>query len=665
MTLDTWRTQRCIEHVRAHTRLPKRIHLVTLLCCALLLVASSLQSLAARAPAAGGRIDSTAGDLAVRSISRLSGEWEFYWGRLYVPEDFSGADIPTPNGYLRVPGAWNDFLGQGRPIPGYGFATYRIVIPLKSSPIEPLALYIPYQQTAYRLWIDGVLKAENGVVSTSPENFVPEYRSVLPRFEPRSDQVEIVVQVANFAHRVGGMWNSPVVGPVSQMERWLFVRLATKVLLVGGFLIIALYHLFLYALRRETPKPALLGLFSLCVATRTLLMGDHILEAVLPLAWEWQVRIEYCAGFVEIAVMALLLRATFPAESPTAMVCAATLFGVGLGSAALLIPVSLSSNLLPTLLIAIALFMLYFIYVGILALIRGRPGGAIFFAGGMALAITASVDLLYYNRIVGTVNLTPFGYLALLISQAAIQAQEFTQALRNEAALVRELKESRRLLAGTDERERREVSEFLHSHVQTRLSLIMHKVESMLGALANDAAQAREGLEEICQEIDDIRENDIRQVSHSLHPTVIDVGLVSALRSLASQYSDAFQLSVQADPQVVKLDRLDFISDQEAEESIPHLLRLCAYRVVEECLSNIRKHASAERVSIDIRLRDANELVLTVSDNGKGFDPSAERSGLGLQVIQARAYEAGGRFAINTRSGAGTTITVTLPLKRH
>ena len=87
---------------------------------------------------------------------------------------------------------------------------------------------------------------------------------------------------------------------------------------------------------------------------------------------------------------------------------------------------------------------------------------------------------------------------------------------------------------------------------------------------------------------------------------------------------------------------------------------LCLYRVVQEALRNIAKHAAARRVDVTVR-RVADEVLVAVADDGQGFDLATAREqggGLGLRSIEERVRLAGGRLAIDTAPHQGTTITV-------
>lgn len=93
----------------------------------------------------------------------------------------------------------------------------------------------------------------------------------------------------------------------------------------------------------------------------------------------------------------------------------------------------------------------------------------------------------------------------------------------------------------------------------------------------------------------------------------------------------------------------------------PPVVEVVALRVAQEALANVRKHAAASRVDVELATDPAG-LRLTVADDGRGFEPGAPREGYGIDGMAARVREAGGAFALDTRPGGGTTVRVTLPV---
>jgi signal transduction histidine kinase len=141
----------------------------------------------------------------------------------------------------------------------------------------------------------------------------------------------------------------------------------------------------------------------------------------------------------------------------------------------------------------------------------------------------------------------------------------------------------------------------------------------------------------------------VRSLSHQLHPSVLrHAGLVPAMESLCTTFGTQHEIAV------------TFTS--EDVEPLPESVALCAYRVAQETLRNIAEHAEARRVNVRLA-RAENDLLLTVTDDGRGFDPTTARQrshGLGLVSMEERVRLAHGELTIRSES-TGTSITARLP----
>lgn len=139
----------------------------------------------------------------------------------------------------------------------------------------------------------------------------------------------------------------------------------------------------------------------------------------------------------------------------------------------------------------------------------------------------------------------------------------------------------------------------------------------------------------------------LRSISRLMHPGVVDhLTLDEALRHLTTAADWPF---------VVLLDADD-------TEGLGDAAKLASYRIAQEALTNVRRHASATKVAIAVRAMNG-EVVTTIRDDGAGFVVPAANTlaSLGLRSMQERALVAGGRCAVTSAPGVGTTITVTFP----
>lgn len=144
---------------------------------------------------------------------------------------------------------------------------------------------------------------------------------------------------------------------------------------------------------------------------------------------------------------------------------------------------------------------------------------------------------------------------------------------------------------------------------------------------------------------------DVRRLAVELRPAVLDdFGLVPALERLTDAFAEQTNI------------RVDFHSAL-GDTRLPNEVETALYRVVQESLTNIVKHANAQRVSVSIARRPSGAAAV-VEDDGKGFDQRTLREdGLGLLGMRERLGLIDGRLEIESRPGAGTTVVAEVPLR--
>ncbi|MBV9578515.1 MAG: HAMP domain-containing protein [Chloroflexi bacterium] len=240
-----------------------------------------------------------------------------------------------------------------------------------------------------------------------------------------------------------------------------------------------------------------------------------------------------------------------------------------------------------------------------------------------------------------------YGQLQLLNSELSGTNRELVRELQ---ARVEELDRSRRMITEAEERLRRDLAEVLHSRVQNRLLTTWYRLEEIQDLLREDPAAAPPALAEVRQLIDDIREHDVRELSHRLHPSIIRAGLLPALEVLVEE-TPRVTVELVADSGVQQLD-------DAATNGIPEVVRLTVYRVVEEALGNVIKHAHATRATVELRQLEAG-LHVEIADNGVGF--TALKTGLGLSSVAARVARLGGTWSIHSVPGQGTRVSASVP----
>jgi signal transduction histidine kinase len=231
-----------------------------------------------------------------------------------------------------------------------------------------------------------------------------------------------------------------------------------------------------------------------------------------------------------------------------------------------------------------------------------------------------------------------------------------------EAAIAHALRESREelrrlsgLLVSVQEDERRRIALDLHDGLGQSVSLIKLAIEKSAGLLAAGATdEAGESLRRLIPQVEEALV-EVRRVSTELRPSMLDdLGILPTL----SWFFREFEAVCGG----IVVERTFNV----AEHDVPAPLHITLYRILQEAVHNIVKHAGADRVRVRLaRVDDALQLV--IEDNGRGFDPDSVRwvhgqtRGLGLLSMKERASFSGGTYHMVSAPGKGTCITVSWP----
>jgi signal transduction histidine kinase len=245
------------------------------------------------------------------------------------------------------------------------------------------------------------------------------------------------------------------------------------------------------------------------------------------------------------------------------------------------------------------------------------------------------------------------------LAETLAQTREANRALRASeqqlAAKVRELEESRARIVKAQEGVRREIAAYLHGRVQGRLLIVGSRLRALrrdTGPLPGESDRLLAG---VVEQLDEIIQEELSGVSRRLYPSILRRGLVPALQSLG----DRFEASL---PVVLALDEPLLRREATDRNLLPEPVRLAAYRIAEEALTNVVKHARAGRVAVRLDGLSEGGLRLTVADNGRGFDVRSLPGGLGLAALQDYAGAVGGFAALHSAPGRGTTVIAILPV---
>jgi signal transduction histidine kinase len=241
-------------------------------------------------------------------------------------------------------------------------------------------------------------------------------------------------------------------------------------------------------------------------------------------------------------------------------------------------------------------------------------------------------------------RLAPALRRSLQAAAARRAAREQTQKLAESEARLRELAQH---LEYVKENERRLIAREIHDDIGTTLTALKFELTRLARELESrpSAAPRVNAMQELLGHAVAAS----HRIQHNLRPPVLDAGLVAALEWLVRGFSERHGI-----------DTLFESNREEVEVPPEHAAAL--YRVAQESLSNVSKHAQAKRVTVQL-FEAEDEVTLEVTDDGAGFDPRALAStpGFGLRGLVERARGFGGWAEINSAHGSGTTVMFAIP----
>lgn len=240
-----------------------------------------------------------------------------------------------------------------------------------------------------------------------------------------------------------------------------------------------------------------------------------------------------------------------------------------------------------------------------------------------------------------------------LAAQATVAIQNarlFAEVQSNQERL----RQLSRQIVNAQEKERQRVSRELHDEAGQALTALKISLEMILGSWSDIPEFVGEQMEEAIEMTDHTMEQ-IRLLAHDLRPPVLDTfGLSTSVEGLARDFGRRTGLEIDLNSQPLP--------------DLPDAVAISFYRFVQEALTNVARHANATQVGIELR-REHDKIILSVEDNGRGFDVkevirgSGKRTGIGLVGMQDRFELLKGWIEINSEPEQGTTVKACVPFE--
>ncbi len=583
----------------------------------------------------------------------LAGEWEFYWDRLYTYEDFlsGGVDAGLME-YVSVPQPWNTYQREGRSLPGFGYATYRVRV-TGADPSRPLSFRLDTMSTAYRLFVNDRELASNGQVGTGPDTSVPGCLPMTADFTPPGETFDIIVQVSNFTYARGGIWYEIALGTPGQIVSLNRIILYKDAILLGGLLIMALYFASFYVVLQRERSSKFFMLTCLVFVGRISLYGDMLLVRLFPgIPFRWLTVLVYATLYWIPTLILLLADSLYPIEARFNFRRAALLYSAAATLITAVLPIRVYTAVIYWLAVIGIGMLLFAVVITARAYFSGLKGAGLVLTAVFLIFLAGVHDLLYQANIL----LPIFGewssaatFFLMIVFSFSI-ARRLSDAYNKTQQLSRQLGEAlEKEKAATGELIKTELS-FLKAQIKPHF---LYNSLSIIAALSTKDPPKTKAL--LYDFSDYLRGSFDFENFDGVTPLERELGTVRAY------------LSIEKERYQGRL-RVEYDIDESISLSVP---MLAIQPLVENAIRHgIMTKTGGGTVWLSVR-REPGGTVISVRDDGVGISGErlaeimsspADKTGVGIRNIQRRLIlHYGQGLDIQSEPGQGTTVAMRIP----
>ncbi len=386
--------------------------------------------------ATGGVLDLQEWDVSEDGPVNLSGEWGFYWKQLLGPDEVGQR---APDYFIPVPDTWDHYDVEETANTPSGFATYSLTLRVPD-PQQTYALFVERQGSAYSLWVDGRLLAQNGRVGTDHDTMTPGNEPISVTFRPDGESVELVLQISNFYHRKGGFRNPIVIGLPDTIRRhqnhsWFIEGLSFGILFVMGF-----YHIFLYAFRPGDKASLFFAVLCWASALRASVTNMNILGSILPfVGWAAALRLEYLVFFLSPLLFALFVRSLYPKDVHRWFVRVVFGFGIAFTIFMVFTSTMVLSYTASYYQIIFLLEIVYLCFFLVRILARRREGALYIALASFVLFTAVVIEILAMRDLLPVGQVTSYGFLGFIFAQSVLLSSRLSKSYKEVENLSVEL----------------------------------------------------------------------------------------------------------------------------------------------------------------------------------------------------------------------------------
>ncbi|HEY9058974.1 MAG TPA: 7TM diverse intracellular signaling domain-containing protein [Pseudobacteroides sp.] len=577
--------------------------------------------------ATSGILDLAGWDFKTDGSIRLDGQWEFYWNKLLIPQQFtiSKTDMST------VPSPWKSTVVRGDELPDdEGYATYRLLVKMDNIP-RNAALNLKFVISSCKLWVDNKMVYASGIVGNSAKNHKGKFTPQVIPIAPEMNQFYITLQISNFGYASGGFITSIELGDMLTIVSQKNTRSFGDMFLFGSIMIMGLYHLTLFLLRRKEFYTLYFSILCFLISIRTLLMGEMLLYNFIPdIPLYIFLKISSSTLSLGLPFFVMFIHSFFPEDTPYWFVRISQIVGVLFTTITLTVNDKLSSLFLMPFQICGVLIIVLILFILSKAAYLKRDASHIFLIATISIVFITINDTLNGYGIIKTGFYIPIGLFLFIFVQSFML---FRKLVKQEELLLRS--ELRMLQAQIK-------PHFLFNALNTIISVSRSSSEKTIQLLLYLSDYLRCGFS---------FKNDEEFVDFDTE--ILHVK--SYLEIEKARFSDKLNIVYEIDNNI-ECKVPPYILQPLVENAVRHgILPL--------------KNGGTVRLSVK---KTDNMLYIVIEDNGVGMteeklnsilNGTDKTSGIGLSNVKGRIQRIYKRkIKIESAIGKGTIICITIPI---
>lgn len=380
----------------------------------------------------------------------LTGPWEFFPGEFImsaaVGDEPSGIAAPLANTAPRAHEAPHPTAAPQTitfpydPPEPFGHGSFRLRIEITDEIRRAYYLQIPEIPSAWNVWVNGRYRGSAGTIGTSRETTTPQYLIEYYELSAGSDDVEIVIEYANYHSHQASILRPPELSTRQGFQTRFFMQNFFPLVINGIFLFLFVYHAVLFLMDRRNTDHLFFALFVVALMTRQILIGQEVSSAALyVIPWRWKYAIWYAMIPIQLLAFDSYIRSVFPQEASARASRILGGFTAAYVLVCLIAPSTVFTNTLPVAQGAAVIFGVYVHVVIVRAILHRRERAWMLVASSLVLFGSVINDILYSAGYLQTGRVLNFGALVFVLLQANMLSSRYSLNVRRVLQLTKRL----------------------------------------------------------------------------------------------------------------------------------------------------------------------------------------------------------------------------------